>query len=109
MPQNRYKKKRSYTKPRLGNNKPHGHDQYHSQILQRNKVDHKPATSNRLAPSNNFNRCLKCGDTAHCEGFTCPAKNISARHVTNLDILQANVSKKDSNHSTNLDDPKHIK
>ena len=109
LPQHRYKKKRSYTKPRLGNSKSHGHDQYQSQISQRNKVDHKLANSNRPAPSNNFNRCLKCGNTAHCEDFTCPAKNTSARHATYLDILPANVSKKDNNHSTNQDDPKHIK
>ena len=74
LSQHRYKKKRSYTKPKLCNNKSHGHDQYQSQISQKNKVDHKPATSNRLAPLNNFNRCLKCGDTAHHKGFTCPAK-----------------------------------
>ena len=74
LPQHRYKKKRSYTKPKPGNNKSHGHDQYQSQISQRNKANHKPATSHRPAPSNNFNRCLKCGNTACCEGFTCLAK-----------------------------------
>ena len=79
LPQNRYKRKRSYTKPRLGNNKPHGHDQYHSEILQRNKADHKLATSNRPAPSNNFNRCLKCSNTAHHEGFTCPTKKYQCK------------------------------
>ena len=79
LPEHRYKKKRSYTKPKLGNNKSHGHDQYQSQISQRNKVDHKLATSHRLAPSNNFNRCLKCGDTAHYEGFTCPAKKYQCK------------------------------
>ena len=79
LPQHRYKKKRSYTKPRLGNNKSHGHDQYQSQILERNKVDHKLATSNRPSLSNNFNRCFKCGDTAHCEGFTCPAKKYKCK------------------------------
>ena len=79
LPQHRYKKKRSYTKPKPGNNKSHGHDQYQSQISQRNKVDHKLAASNRPAPSNNFNRCLKCGNTAHCEGFTCPAKKYQCK------------------------------
>ena len=79
LPQHRYKKKRSYTKPKLGNNKSHGHDQYQNQISQRNKPDHKLATSHRLLPSNNFNRCLKCGDTAHHEGFTCPAKKYQCK------------------------------
>ena len=59
LPQHRYKKKRSYTKPKPGNNKLHGHDQYQSQISQRNKVDHKLVTSNRPAPPNNFNRGTK--------------------------------------------------
>ena len=89
LPQHRYKKKRSYTKPKLGNNKSHGHDQYQSQISQRNKADHKPATSHRLTPSNDFNRCLKCGNTAHHEGFTCPATKYQCKachkfgHFTN--------------------------
>ena len=57
LPQNRYKKKRSHTKPKPGNNKPCGHEQYQGQILHRNKGDHKPPTSNRPVPSNNSNRC----------------------------------------------------
>ena len=79
LPQNRYKKKRSHTKPRLGNNKPHGHKQYQGQIPHRNKGDHKPPTSNRLVPSNNFNRCPKCGYTTHHEGFTSPAKKYQCK------------------------------
>ena len=79
LPQHRYKKKRSYTKPKPGNNKSHGHDQCQSQISQRNKADHKLATSHRLPPSNNFNRCLKCGNPAHHEGFTCPAKKYQCK------------------------------
>ena len=79
LPQHRYKKERSHTKPRLGNNKQCGHEQYQGQILHRNKGDHKPATSNRPAPLNNSNRCSKCGDTAHHEGFTCPAKKYQCK------------------------------
>ena len=71
LPQHRYKKKRSHTKPRPGNNKPCRNEQYQGQISYKNKGDHKPPTSNRLTPSNNFNRCLKCGDITHHEGFTC--------------------------------------
>ena len=74
LPQNRYKKKRSHTKPKLGNNKPCGHEHYQGQIPHRNKGDHKPQPSNRPAPSNNFNRYSKCKDTTHSERFTCPAK-----------------------------------
>ena len=79
LPQKRYKKKRSHTKSRLGNNKSHGHEQYQGQILHRNKGDHKLPTSNTPVPSNNSNRCSKCGDTTHCEGFTCPAKKYQCK------------------------------
>ena len=72
LPQHRYKKKRSHMKPRLGNNKPHGKEH-------NNKGDHKPPTSNRLTPSDNFNRYSKCGDITHHEGFTCPAKKYQCK------------------------------
>ena len=29
--------------------------------------------------SNSSNRCSKCGDTAHCNGFTCPAKKYQCK------------------------------
>ena len=79
LPQHRYKKKRSHTKPRPDNNKPCKNDQYNSQIQYMNKGNHEPPTSNRLPPSNNFNRCSKCGDTTHHEGFTCPAKKYQCK------------------------------
>ena len=50
-----------------------------SQIPLRNKGDHNPATSNRWVPLNNSNRCSKCGDTTHHEGFTCPAKKYQCK------------------------------
>ena len=79
LPQHRYKKKRSHTKPRPGNNKPHRNDQYHGPTHYKNKGDHKPPISNRPPPSNNFNRCSKCGDTAHHEGFTYPTKKYQCK------------------------------
>ena len=38
-----------------------------------------PPTSNRLPSSNNHNRCSKCGDTAHQEGFTCLVKKYQCK------------------------------
>ena len=35
--------------------------------------------SNRMPLSNNSNRCSKCGDTAHHDGFTCPAKKYQCK------------------------------
>ena len=79
LPHHRCKKKRSQMKPRLHNNKPSGNDQYHGQIPYMNKGDHKLPTSNRPPPPNNFNRCSKCRDTTHHEGFTCLAKKYQCK------------------------------
>ena len=40
LPQHRYKKERSHVKPRPGNSKPSGNDQYHGQPHHKNKGDH---------------------------------------------------------------------
>ena len=32
-----------------------------------------------MLPSNNYNRCSKCSDTTHQEGFTCPAKKYQCK------------------------------
>ena len=107
LPQHRYKKKKSHAKPRQGNSKLLCRNDSHQG--QKMKGNHFLPTSNRLLPSNNHNRCSKCGDTTHWEGFTCPAKSISARYVINLNILSVNVSKRNSIHNRNLDNLKHIK
>ena len=79
LPLHKYTKKRFHAKPRLGNGKPARNDQYHSQPHHKNKGDHKPPMSNWMPPSNNSNRCLKCSDTAHHDGFTCPAKKYQCK------------------------------
>ena len=79
LPQHRYKKKRFHAKPRPGNSKPAANDQYHGQPHYKNKGDHKLPISNRMLPSNNSNRCSKCGDTAHHDCFTCPAKKYQCK------------------------------
>ena len=79
LPQHRYKKKRSHVKPRLGNSKPTGNDQYCGQPHYKNKGDHKLPMSNKMLPSNNSHRCSKCSDTAHRDGFTCPAKKYQCK------------------------------
>ena len=79
LPQHRYKKKRSHEKPRLGNGKPARNDQYHGQPHYKKIGDHKLPMSNQIPLSNNSNKCLKCGDTAHHDGFTCPAKKYQCK------------------------------
>ena len=79
LPQHRYKKKRSHAKSRLGNGKPARNDQHHGQPHYKNKGDHKLPMSNQMPPSNNYNRYSKCHDTAHHDGFTCPAKKYQCK------------------------------
>ena len=81
LPQQRYKKKSSHTKPRLpnGNGKPARNDHYCSQPQYTIKGNHKLSMSNQMSPSNNSNRCSKCGDMAHRDGFTCPGKKYQCK------------------------------
>ena len=79
LPQHRYKKKRPHAKPRLGTNKPSRNDQYHGQTHYKNKGNRKPLMSNRMPLSMNANRYSKCGDTAHHDGFICPAKKYQCK------------------------------
>ena len=77
LPQHKYKKKKSHTKPRQGNSKlPCRNDPYQGQKM---KGNHFLLSSNRLPPSINHNRCSKCGNTVHWEGFTCSAKKYQCK------------------------------
>ena len=73
IPPNCYKKKRSHIKPRPSKNKPHAQEHHQTQVPHKKKGDHRPV------PPSNPNRCSKCGDTTHCEGFTCPAKKYQCK------------------------------
>ena len=81
LPQHRYKKKRSHAKPRLANSngKPAENDHYHGQPHYTIKGNHKPPIPNQMSPSNISNRCLKCSDTAHHDGFKCPSKKYQCK------------------------------
>ena len=77
LPQHRYKKKKSHTKPRQSNSKPPCRND--PQQGQKIKGNHFLPPLNRLPPSGNHNRCSKCGNTAHQEGFTCQAKKYQCK------------------------------
>ena len=96
----KYKKKRPLVKPKQSNHKQQRSVSYHAQAQHKKRFDPKSA-------HNNKDRCSKCGDTAHIEGFQCPAKNTSVKLATSLDILQACVSRK-SKLTSNPEDAKHI-
>ena len=48
----------------------------------------------------NKERCQKCRDSNHVEGFQCPAKNFNASLVTSMDTLQVYVFKRKKPHSS---------
>ena len=50
-------------------------------------------------------RCLKCGDSRHVEGFKCPVKKYQCKSCHNMDILPACVSRK--KYLSSPEDQKH--
>ena len=87
LPAGKYMKKKSSVKSKQPNHKQHGSESYHVQSQHKKRFDTKSTHQNK-------DRCSKCGDTAHIEGFQCPAKNINVKLATNLDILPVFVSRK---------------
>ena len=81
LPQHRYKKKKSHTKPRLANgtSTPVRNDHYHGQPHYTIKGNHKQPMPNWMSPHNISHRCLKCSDMANHDGFTCPAKKYQCK------------------------------
>ena len=79
LPHHRYRKKKSHTKPRQGSSKLQcRNDLQHGQKF---KGNHFLPPSNKPPPSTNNNRCScsKCSNTAHWDGFTCPAKKYQCK------------------------------
>ena len=74
-------------KSKQSHHKPQSSESYHSQAQHKKRFDPKNA-------NNNKDRCSKCGDTAHLEGFQCPAKNANVKIATSLATLQACASRK---------------
>ena len=107
LPQHRYKKKRSHTTPRQDNSKLLCRNDPHQG--QKIKGYHFLPTSNRLPSSSNHNRCSKCGDTTHWEGFTCPAKNYQCKGCHKFGHFASQCFKRNSIHNRNTDNLKHIK
>ena len=75
----KYKKQKPQSKSRSMQNK---------NAEQKQSSYHKKSFDPRNAHKQK-DRCSKCGDSTHLEGFTCPAKNTSARALTNLGTSQA--------------------
>ena len=67
LPAGKYKKKRPPMKSKQSHHNPQSSESYHLQAQHKKRFDPK-------STHNNKDRCAKCGDTAHLEGFQCPAK-----------------------------------
>ena len=72
LPAGKYKKKRPHVKPKQSNHKQQSSENYQVQAQHKKRFDPKSA-------HNNKDRCSKCGDTAHIEGFQCPAKKYQCK------------------------------
>ena len=79
----KYKKKKSSVKSRQSNYKQHGSESSQMQSQHKKRFDVKSAHQNK-------DRCSKCGDSVHVEGFQCPAKKFQCKvchkfeHFTSL-------------------------
>ena len=86
LPAGKYEKKRPPGKPKQSNYKQQGSENYQMQAQHKKRFDSK-------STHNSKDKCSKCGDTAHIEGFQCPAKNTNVKLAISLDILQACFSR----------------
>ena len=68
----KYKKKRPPGKPKQTNHRNQGSEGYKLQAQHRKRFDTKGAHNDR-------NRCSKCSDRVHLEGFQCPAKRYQCK------------------------------
>ena len=83
LPAGKYKKKKSSAKSRQSIYKQHGSESCQVQSQHKKQFDVKSAHQSK-------DRCSKCGDSAHVEGFQCPTKKFQCKachkfgHFTSL-------------------------
>ena len=83
LPEGKYKKKRPPMKSKQFHHKQQSSESDHAQAQHKKRFDPK-------STYNNKDRCSKCGDTAHMEGFQCPVKKYQCKayhkfgHFTNM-------------------------
>ena len=100
LPSGKNKKKRPPVKQKQSNHKQQSSENYQVQA-QHKKRFHPKSTHN------NEDRCSKCGDTAHIEGFQCPAK-IPMQSLPQVWTFYKHVFPEKSKLTSNPEDPKHI-
>ena len=72
LPAGKYKKKTPPVKPKQSNHRQQSSQNYQVQTQHKKRFNPKSA-------HNNKNRCSKCGDTAHIEGFQCAVKKYQCK------------------------------
>ena len=72
LPAGKYKEKRPPVKSKQAHHKPQSRESYHSQAQHKKTFDPQSA-------DNTKDRCSKCGDTAHLEGFQHPVKKYQCK------------------------------
>ena len=100
LPPSKYKKKSS-VKHKQVNHKQHDSENYQVQTHHKKRFHPKSAHNNR-------DRCSKCGDTAHIEGFQCPAKNYQCKACHKFGHFTSMCFQKKSKLPPNPGDPKCI-
>ena len=93
LPAGKYKKKRSSVKSKQSNHKQHGSEGYQGKSKHKKQFDAKSAHQNK-------DRCTKCGNAAHINGFQCLAKKYQCKachkfgHFTSLCLQKKQASSK---------------
>ena len=100
LPASKYKKKRPLGKFKQTNHKYQGSDSYKPQVQQKKKFDTKGVHNAR-------NRCSKCGDTVHLEGFQCPAKKYQCKACHKFGHFTSMCYQKKHTHTSNQGVPRH--
>ena len=75
---------------RRGNPQPSRSKSIHKNVEQTQSSHYKKSFDPKLAHKNK-DRCNKCGDSTHLEGFQCPVKKLKLNHAISLATTQASV------------------
>ena len=82
----KHKKKKSFVKPKQPSHKHAVQENPHASGY--NKKSFVPRNAHK-----NKDKCSKCGDSIHVEGFQCPAKKFQCKVAISLDTLPVFVTK----------------
>ena len=104
LPPTKFQRKQNKRfKQRQSPNKKYQEDQYRERKHQTKERSYK----NTLEYTSSENRCTKCGDSPHIEGFKCPASRYQCKHSHKYGhFSKLGYKKKESEYKTNIRRPK---